>query len=403
MEGTRLGVYEIDSLLGSGGMGSVYLARHALLQRPCALKVLHPDRAEHDSEYLRHFREEGKAAAGLVHPNIITVHAIGEERGYHFLEMEYLPGGSLSDLIDRERGLTPVRATTLAVRVAGGLAAAHARNIIHRDLKPDNIMISQRGVPKITDFGLAKQVEEQPGQVAPGVAGTPAYMAPELFAGQPACPATDVYALGVTYYRLLAGGLPHHATTLADLIDAVLTRRPEPIPGLPASMADCLDAMLAKRRENRPADAAEALAMLSEALRTARDVDALLHEAFSDEQGIEWTREDGSWRLRLRFAGGRGQTVILEQSASGARPALLMIYSICGPARPEFHEQALRLNSEIPHGALAIREVNGAACFVMVDTYPLATVDVEAVRRSVIEVAERADAVENLLTGQDHH
>ena len=399
MIGKRLGVYQIESLLGAGGMGRVYLARHALLSRPCALKVLDPARAESDPEYVVRFQEEGKAAAGLVHPNIITVHAIGEADGHHFLEMEFLSGGSLTRRIASARALRPVAATTIALRIAEGLAVAHAAGIVHRDLKPDNVMMSHDGVPKIADFGLAKTLETRQGPVV----GTPRYMAPELFFSEAACPATDVYALGASYYQMLRGTVPFMATTISDLIDKVTQEPPPDLDGLPPRLAACIEAMMAKQREDRPADGGEAAALLADALRAVRDVDSLLHDAFSDAQHIEWDREDSRWQLRLELPGGRTQMVYVEQSPEAADQPLLIIYSLSAPAEEGFYEHALRLNASVSHGALAIHDVAGKPCFVMVDTYPLATVDIEGVRRSVNEVALRADEVEKLLTDDDRH
>jgi serine/threonine-protein kinase len=397
--GKRLGVYQIESLLGAGGMGRVYLARHVLLNRPCALKVLDPERAARDPDYLARFLEEGKAAAGLVHPNIITVHAIGDTEGHHFLEMEYLSGGSLTRWIARERTLNPVAATTIALRIAEGLAVAHDAGIVHRDLKPDNVMMSHDGVPKIADFGLAKTVETKAGPVV----GTPKYMAPELFFSEEACPATDVYALGVSYYQMLSGRVPYDATTISDLIEQV-TNEPSPdLTGILPGLADCVRSMMARRREDRPSDGTEATALLTDALRAVRDVDSLLHDAFSDAQHIEWHRDGDRWRLSLRLPSGRSQAVFVERTPSDADQPLLIIYSLCAPAEAGFYEHALRLNAAVPHGALAIRDVEGQPSFVMVDTYPLATVDIEGVRRSVTEVARRADAVEKLLTGEDRN
>src|SRR6185436_2755528 len=194
--GTDLDIYRIDALLGRGGMGLVYLAHHRDLQRPCALKVLQPELAAEDQDYVDRFVNEGRAAAALVHPNVITVHAVGQERGLYFLEMEFVPGRSLRQLIEDEQRLSPLRATALAARSADGLAEAHRIHIIHRDLKPDNVLLTLQGVPKLADFGLAKRVRRNgEGTVPEGLCDTPHFMAHELFQRPPAGPATDVYAL----------------------------------------------------------------------------------------------------------------------------------------------------------------------------------------------------------------
>ncbi len=160
--GRRLHVYQCETLLGRGGMGRVYLAYHCDLHRKCALKILSPRSAADDVDYTKRFMLEGRSAAALVHPNIVTTHAIGKSEGYHFLEMEFVAGRSLQQLIQDEGRLTPVRATALAARIAEGLSAAHTERIIHRDLKPDNVLLTHHGIPKIADFGLAKRIHTDP-------------------------------------------------------------------------------------------------------------------------------------------------------------------------------------------------------------------------------------------------
>ncbi|MCY2962291.1 MAG: protein kinase [Planctomycetota bacterium] len=220
--GADFDVYRIEALLGKGGMGRVYLARHKDLHRSCALKVLMPELVEEDREFVDRFLNEGRAAAALSHPNVITVHAVGQERALYFLEMEFVPGRSLRQIIRDEHRLAPLRATALAARIADGLAEAHRLGIIHRDLKPDNVLMTLQGIPKIADFGLAKIIRHATKGTGEPLCGTPQFMAPELFDGAPASAATDVYALGVTYFLMLSGRLPYHGETLAVLMGDVL-------------------------------------------------------------------------------------------------------------------------------------------------------------------------------------
>jgi serine/threonine-protein kinase len=394
MIGARLGHYRIDALLGEGAMARVYRAHHLELQRSCALKVLSPEAVAADPRYLERFREEGRAAAALVHPNIITVHAIGEEDGYHFLEMELVAGGTLRDLLQQEGMLSVGRATEIAASLADGLAAAHASGITHRDVKPENVMLTRYGTAKLADFGLAKRFEVE-GRAA--LSGTPAFLAPELFRGGTAGEKSDVYALGVAYHQMLTGDVPFMGPTLHVLIKRV-TKEPVPvIDGLAAPLQECHAALLAKDPDERPT-AAEATRSLMQALACARDIDALLLEAFSDHQDVRWRRDGNIFRLQLRFPDGRGQRVFLEQEDD-----LLHIYSTCCPADERHHAFALRLNAQLSHGAVAIRSVGGVEHFVMLDNLPLATVDAEAIQRGVVAVAHRADEVEQQLTGQDRH
>lgn len=405
--GRKLHVYNFNSLIGRGGMGRVYLVRHGTLHRKCALKILSPRIASKDVDYVARFQHEGRSAAALVHPNIVTTHAIGEADGYHYLEMEFVSGCSLQELISTEGRLTPVRATALALQVARGLTAAHREGIIHRDLKPDNVLLTTQGVAKIADFGLAKRVLDRDGVPAERIVGTPNFMAPELFAGTAASKSSDVYALGVCYYKLLTGKYPFVAGSLPALMNTIARETPPPVrlefPDVPLEMAECLQMLMAKSPENRPRDAVEAAQLLEAVLGQQRDVESLLIEAFAGNDGVAWTRSGKRYELCFTLADGRRQNVFVEPSGHSGAERLLLIYSVCCPADPGYYEDALRLNSELPHGSLAVRDVDGEKHFVMVDTYPRATVDVEEIRRSVVEVAFRADELENLLTGEDRH
>ncbi len=404
--GTDLHVYRIDAFLGRGGMGRVYLAHHRELERPCALKVLLPELASEDADYVARFQNEGRHAAALVHPNIITIHNVGLDRGVHFLEMEFVPGRSLRQLIIDEQRLNPLRATALIARIADGLAEAHRAGIIHRDLKPDNVLMTLQGVPKIADFGLAKRiVREGEADFPDGLCGTPQFMAPELFQGAEAGPATDVYALGVSYFLALTGRYPYIGDTLNRLVTC-LVHEPLPnvrriIPEVTLEMAECLSLMLDKNPASRPPDAIKAAQLMQAILGQSRDLDTLLAEGFRDDPRVVWSREAHRYRLVVQLPGGRRQVVYVEPSAHGAAERLLLIYSTCCDAQPVYYEAALRLNSEMPHGSVAIREMAGQSKFVVVDTYPRATVDAEEIRRSTHEVASRADFIEKLLTGLD--
>jgi eukaryotic-like serine/threonine-protein kinase len=403
LDGRRLHVYECETLLGRGCMGHVYLARHTELYRRCALKILSPTLEQNDLDYVQRFQMEGRAAAALVHPNVVTVHAIGESNGYHFLEMEFVTGRSLQSVVDREGALTPVRATVLAAQIAEGLAIAHRHGIVHRDLKPDNVLLTHNGIPKIADFGLAKRIAAEGRDTE--LCGTPYFMAPELFAGENASPTTDVYALGVLYYVLLTGEVPYRAGSLRALRrlvrDGPTPNLRESRPDIPLEMAECVDVLLSRTPATRPVDAIAAGQLLRAVGGKARDLESLLTESFEGDSSIAWTRHGQRYDVEVQFLNGRSQSLIVEPSGHAGAERLLLIYSVCCEARSDFYEQALRLNSGLAHGGLAIRDVDGEPMFVMVDTYPRATVDAEEVRRSVLEVAYRADEVEMALTGVD--
>lgn len=405
--GRHLHVYRCELLLGAGGMGRVYLAHHRVLHRKCALKILSPRATAGREDYVRRFQQEGRAAAALVHPHVVTVHAIGRAKGRHYLEMEFIGGQSLQQLIDSEGALAPWRATHLAQSIAQGLAAAHQAGLVHRDLKPDNVMLTADGIPKITDFGLAKPIASAAAGPETHLSGTPNYMAPELFAGQPATPASDVYALGASYFRMLTGKLPFAAHSLPVLMDMVAHDPLPPVepfcPSLTADMSACLQAMLAKAPHDRPLDGTQAARWLQSVLGKARDLTALVQDAFAEDARVAWTGGGERYELSLTFPSSRRQTVCLETGASADGQPLLHVYSLCCRACPEFHESALRLNSRMAHGAVAVRDRDGQAWFVVVNSYPRGTVDAKEIRQCVHEVASRADEVERLLTGQDVH
>jgi serine/threonine-protein kinase len=232
-------------------------------------------------------------------------------------------------------------------------------------------------------------------------------MAPELFEGEPAAPSADVYALGVCYFLLLTGQLPFTAGTLSELMRVVTSEPPPSVrdlcPEVPLEMTEALSLLLAKTPANRPRDGIEAAQLLFAVLGQARDLETLLREAFRDTGGVTWIRCGDRYRLELTLPDGRRQVLFVEPSDHVGAERLLLIYSVCCAARPDYYEQALRLNSELQHGGLAIREIDGEAKFIMVDTYPRATVDAEEVRKSVLEIAFRADTVEQQLTGLDCH
>ncbi|HET6423065.1 MAG TPA: serine/threonine-protein kinase [Planctomycetaceae bacterium] len=405
--GTDFDDYRIEKLIGAGAMGRVYLARHQALHRSVAVKILPPRLAVTNPDYLSRFSNEARAAAALNHPNVITIHAIGEVRGFHYIETEFIAGQSLGHLIRSSGPLTPERATSIAALIAEGLAAAHTTGILHRDLKPDNVLMTHQGVPKVADFGLANRVHMHGAEAVGDLVGTPAYMAPELFQGHPASPTSDVYALGVCYFEMLTGRLPFPQKSAKDVIQA---SQHDPVPNpkqwcksLPLEMAECLFCLLSKAAGNRPVDAIAAAHLLRAVLGEVADLETLVRDAFANSRGITWKKVGERFQVDLSFVNGRKQTVFVESTGHAVAERLLRIRSVCGKADPKYFETALKLNGEILHGALCVEDCNGEAVFTMVDSYPRATVDAEEIRRSVVEVAQRADAVERLLSTADQY
>jgi serine/threonine-protein kinase len=225
----RIRGYEVQEVLGRGGMGIVYKARHVRLNRPVALKMLLAGPYAQPDE-LERFLREAEAVAGLSHPNIVQVHEVGDADGRPYFTMELVEGGSLA----REVKGTPLpiqRAAALVATISEAIQMAHQRGIVHRDLKPGNILVTSDGTPKLTDFGLARRLQGGSGLTISGAPlGTPSYMALEQAQGQTAAigPATDVYALGAILYELLTGRPPFQGETAECTIHQVIARDPVP-------------------------------------------------------------------------------------------------------------------------------------------------------------------------------
>ena len=406
--GSKLGVYEIQEFLGRGGMARVYLAKHSMLERPCALKLLNPSLASSDRQFISQFFSEARAAAGLVHPNVVTIHNIGDGDGYHFIEMEYVPGVSLQRKLQGRGRLEPLRATELMVQTCAGLANAHRSGIVHRDLKPANVLIDRRGRAKLADFGLAKRVvggseNEDSGRLA----GTPYFMAPELFTGTETSPRADVYAAGVTYYYLLTGRMPFFTRSLVELARQHAERPPPDItelqPDVPEQAVEIIRRCLAKNPVERYADAQDLHDDLRAVFGTLRALESLLHDAY-DGFDWSWGPDGDGFAVTVQLPGGRSQRVYVELDRAGAlKDELVKIYSPCAPFQSSFAERALTLNSHIPHASIAVRPHHGKMYYVMMTAYPRPTCDPEEVRVATRTIAHWSDYIERTLTGEDIH
>jgi eukaryotic-like serine/threonine-protein kinase len=231
--GTLSGRYDLADKLGSGGMSNVYRATDLTLERTVAVKIL----AEHlsdDERFVARFRREALAVAKLIHPNIVQVYDTGIDEGRHFIVMEYVEGRSGAQILQRQGPLEPEAAAEAGIQACAGLDYAHRRGIIHRDVKPGNLMVVGGPVGggamtvKLTDFGIARAIEQTRITQVGSVVGTAAYLAPEQVRGEEATPATDVYALGVVLYQFLTGRLPYEGSSLAEL--AVRQQNERPLP-----------------------------------------------------------------------------------------------------------------------------------------------------------------------------
>jgi serine/threonine-protein kinase len=212
--GSKLGVLEIKEKLGQGGMGAVYLGTNTTLDRLVAIKVLPEDLVKDNPTFLDRFRREAKMAAKLMHPNAVTVFSVGEEHGRHFIEMEFVQGMNLRQVIQKQKRVEVKEASRIITDAAKALAAAHKQDIVHRDIKPDNIMLTEEGHVKVADFGLARISTADSSITMSGqVMGTPLYMSPEQGQGKPTDGRTDIYSLGATYYHALVGNPPFTGDT----------------------------------------------------------------------------------------------------------------------------------------------------------------------------------------------
>ncbi len=285
--GTRLGTYEVLSALGAGGMGEVYLARDSKLGRDVALKVL-PAEVASDPDRLSRFEREARTVAALNHPNIVTLHAVEEAQGTAFLVMERINGRALSDLIP-PGGLEIARLVEIAAPIAAALAAAHDKSIVHRDLKPANVMVTDDGLVKVLDFGLAKiqapaqldasvsaETATQPSREL--VVGTVPYMSPEQLRGEQVDARTDIFSFGAVLYEMATGIRPFRGESAADVMSAILRQEPPPLETVRAGLPPRLVRLVKRCLEKNPRHRVQSAIDLSHELDDLNDELRASHE-----------------------------------------------------------------------------------------------------------------------------
>jgi serine/threonine protein kinase len=277
----RVGHYELRELLGEGGIGRVYAGFDTVLEREVAIKSLRPELLN-DSNFLARFRAEATSLARLNHPNVTTVHALVTEGRNLYMVMERVRGETLEDLLKRRNGPLGMReALSIIGQAADGLSYAHSMGVFHRDVKPANLMITEGGLLKIMDFGIARARGSQRLTRDGSIVGTLAYMAPEQLRGEPGDERSDLYSLAIVLYEILSGSVPFSGGSDYDLMQAQINERPPPlgstIPGVAGRVERALMKALAKKPDQRFAtiaafkDALGASASLTEAARALEE------------------------------------------------------------------------------------------------------------------------------------
>ena len=303
------GRYRLESKLGSGGMSTVYLALDEVLDRPVAVKLLHREISE-EADQLERFRREARTAARLSHPNLVGVIDAGEDDGRPYIVFEYIEGRTLKRRIQEEGGLPVDEAVAYAIEIGRGLTAAHARKLVHRDVKPQNVLIDPDGRAKVTDFGIARSLEQK-GMTATGrVLGTTDYVSPEQAMGEDVDERSDVYSLGVVLYEMLTGDVPFQAETQVGVamkhvnepMPDVQAKRPE----VSAAVASVVDRATTKDPRDRYGTVAQMV----------RDLEQTL-EVEAARAGRHQRRGDQRARLGPRLAQAIGHRAVQARDRDG--------------------------------------------------------------------------------------
>ena len=318
--GCIIGDFIIQSRIGAGAAGTVFLAQQISLEREVALKVLsHKNMTE---KGVTTFLNEARAAAKLSHVNLVQSYAVGEDDGYSYMAMTYIKGETLKSRLKRDKRIPIDEALHIVQQVAEALCYAwNESRLIHRDVKPDNIMITDDGIVKLTDLGLAMNQKDWSEDM--DISGSPSYMSPEQFAGEPLDTRSDIYSLGVTLYQMITGALPFRAVSISTLARQHFNQKPEPperlVPGLPAAVSSLIKKMMAKKPSKRYADMEELL----EAIWRLRQITAPNRSFVPDVHTISIRRLN--YGIQTEYMNTkRRQDRIRRKTAAAKRPPVLV-------------------------------------------------------------------------------
>jgi serine/threonine protein kinase len=310
----RLEGYEVTGVVGAGAMGVVLKAIDPALDRIVAIKVMATHIASHATARKR-FAREAKAAAAVLHPNVIPIHAVSNSGAIPFLVMSYVRGGSLQKRIDRERALATAEILRIGSQVAAGLAAAHDQGLVHRDIKPENILLDE-GVERVTltDFGLARSVDDASITQQGTITGTPQYMSPEQARGEFVDQASDLFSLGSVLYTLCTGRVPFRADSSLSVMRKIIDEEPAPIlelnPEIPGWLRDIIAQLMAKNKTDR--------------FKSAKDVHDLLEACLSHIQQPTVNKLPDGLRALSRSKSTSSLPVILGVCAMAVCSALVL-------------------------------------------------------------------------------
>ena len=264
--------YQLLEKIGSGGMAAVYKAQDLVLGRVVAVKLLHAGLIG-DPLFLEKFRKEAHSVANLTHPNIVTVHDIGQDGDRHYIVMEYVEGTTLKQIVRNQpanRPVSVIRALDLAIQICAGLGYAHRAGLIHCDVKPQNVLVRRDDTVKVTDFGIARAMSEATSHTKELAWGTPQYFSPEQAMGKPATPASDVYSIGIILFELLTGHLPFSADNQTALALKHINEPPPQLASLNRAIAPALQEIVSKTMAKNPDERYKTAGQLGRMLSTYR-------------------------------------------------------------------------------------------------------------------------------------